>query len=399
MRALLLTCIICASIFASLLLVTHAVGQHIIQIPFFSVVESKEQQCFNKSYQEINELDVALWDSLMQEDTITSAFGAMLFFINFFSELKEYNTAECISLAEIQRSRHSNARSSTFATCAILQKYGWDVQCFYNDAECYLGISLTDDWKVRKANWVEKDGKAYYLKEFNLTTALGELISDDPAATYRSLTPNKEDLRAVPIINELPRFTGPVKEKEIVWFYNDLRYAVTVSIYEQQIEWTRNLPPSLYGMARVGIEELNNIRLPDTLMAMIAGFNEFDRVNFLFKLSQSESIFIYDSKQPIKSVSQQLLDGRNDCDGRSVFLYSLLRATLGYTGTEIVFLSWPNHIALGLRPKTAGAIQKLEAAGGYYTGDRYYILDAAFTGNTFWGSKMERLTDVCEIVR
>ncbi|GAI96831.1 unnamed protein product, partial [marine sediment metagenome] len=41
---------------------------------------------------------------------------------------------------------------------------------------------------------------------------------------------------------------------------------------------------------------------------------------------------------------------------------------------------------------------KILRQDGFYAGDGYYILDAAYVGDTYWGSKMNRFPDECKII-
>ncbi|HEC78151.1 MAG TPA: hypothetical protein ENI34_03290 [candidate division WOR-3 bacterium] len=364
-----------------------------------SRLDIKENNCFNQSYNQLSDSLIAVWDSIFQANGIKDEpFAMMLYLIEWFNQMSSEETTGYHSIAKISSTGKTNLRSSILAVCAIMQKFGWDILCFYNEDECYLGLALDETWKIRKANWVEKNNKNYYLKEFDTVTPVGELKIDNPASKYRSIKAKKENLNPIPIIRKMPVFGDPVFEKVLKWYYKNMEYNTTVSIPKAQIEWTQNLPPSLYGMTNPGIIELKRIGLVDRLKIMLNNFQEYDRVNFLLKFCQSESIFIYDSKQQIQSVSKQLTEGYNDCDGRSIFLYCLLRAVLDYSDEDIIFLSWPNHLALGLRPKTEEAVKILEENDGYSVNDKFYILDPTYLGNTGWGSKMKRLSNDCEII-
>lgn len=259
-------------------------------------------------------------------------------------------------------------------------------------------MNFTRDWQIRKGDWIEKDRKKYYLKEFDDYTPVGELKIDNPASKYQSLKVKNLIPKPIPLIKNLPEFKNtPAYKKKLKWHYQNRNYAITISIPEEQLAWTRNLPPSLYGMVSSGIEELKNTEIINKLKFLASEFAEYEKVNFLLKFCQSESIFVYDKNLPIKSISQQLLDGRNDCDGRSVFLYCLLYTVLEYNYVEIIFTSWSNHLALGLKPKTEVAKKTLKKSG-FSVGDEYYILDATYAGETFWGSKMKSLPSKCEVI-
>lgn len=360
----------------------------------------KTNECFDRSYRQISDSLLTTWNSLFDALGISgNPFAMMLYFIEYFRAMDQEDSDEYFSLQDMIANNSTNSMSSMLTTCAIMQKMEWDFQVFFNENESYLGINLTEDWQIRKGNWVEKDGKSYFLKEFNCKTPVGKLESDNPASTYQCLKSSELDLKPVPLVNSLPVFCGSIHEKRLVWFYKDNKYHLTVEIPHGQAEYTRNLPASLFGTVASGVYEFNNMGLIDNLKYFVEDFDEYDQVNLLFKLSQSESIFIYDNKKPIKSITNQLIEGHNDCDGRSIFLYCLLNVVLGYDSADMVFINWPNHLAIGLKPKTRIAEDILKGQDAIYVGDKYYILDPAYVGDTYWGNKMKRLSDECEIIK
>lgn len=365
-----------------------------------SGILDEENRCFDKTYGQISDSLLGEWSALFTTSGIgDNPFAMMLYFVRYFNGMEQHDGNECFSFQEIMTNNKTNIISSTIVTCAIMQKLGWDFQCFYNNNECYLGVHFTEAWQVRKGNWVERDGKNYFLKEFDYRTPAGDLKSENPAKTYQCLKTRNKELLPVSLINSLPTFRGFSHEKDLVWFYKGKRYSITAWIPEEQAEWTSNLPVSLYGTVVSGVHEFDNIGIKDDLIYLVRDFEEYDQVNLLFKLSQSESIFVYNNKKPIKSITNQLIEGENDCDGRSIFLYCLLKIVLDYDSTEMVFINWTNHLAIGLRPKTNSAEELLKQTNAEYVGDRFYILDAAYVGDTYWGSKMKRLSDDYEIIR
>jgi len=360
---------------------------------------SKIIKVFESSYGEITKEFLGSLDSVFEfVDIQDNPFVLTIFLINYFSNFTENDIKGYLSLNEILMKRKSNLRSSAIATVAIMQKLGWDVQLFYNEKECYLGLNLSEDWKVRKGTWIEKDGKKYYLKEYDTKTPVGYLKFDKPGSVYKSLKVHTLNLSPIPLIKSLPAFSStPAYQKGLKWRFKDKDYQIKISIPVAQAAWTLNLPPSLYGMVASGIEELKNLEVIEKLKFLTGDFEEFDQVNFLLKFCQSEGVFFYDKGMAIRSITNQLIDGRNDCDGRSVFLYCLLRSMLDYPDSNIVFLGWKNHLALGLKPKTEGALLELKKSG-IAIGD-YFILDPAFLGDTQWGSRMKILNGRCEIIK
>lgn len=356
---------------------------------------SDEQLCYDMSYDQISDAMIAEWESLFVEQGIEdNPFAVMLYFIDHFSTFEEDSSNSCHSLEYVLANRRTNIRSSILITSAMMQQLGWDMQCFFNDNECYLGIHFDSLWAIRQGHWVEKNGNQYYLKEFDTYTPTGFLKKVDPADTYQSLTVKQKQTKPIPLINSMPRFGGSFYEIPLVWVYRDRTFAITVRIPVDQVEWSGNLPPSLYGMVAAGIQEFKNTDMVKQLVFLVSEFDEFDQVNILLRLCQSESVFVYDNTCPIQSVSKQLYEGRNDCDGRSVFLYCLLRTVLGYTDSDIMFITWPNHVALGVKPMTAQTDSLLSTFGNYVE-DKYYILDPTFIGETYWGTKMGRMPKEC----
>jgi hypothetical protein len=370
-----------------------------VDIPFLISRLDEENNCFNSSLAAISDDFLVHMDSLFEDMGIEKdGFLQTIYYIEMFMNLTARETPACVPLDTIINRGSSNTRSNVLATCALLQTSGWDVLCFYNDTECYLGLNLNEDWVVRRGNWVEKDGKKYYLKVFDLSTPVGSLLVDEPAAKYLSISSIRNDLRSIPCISSLPPFKGESLAMKLIWEYHDSIFTALALIPEEQMQLTQNLPPSLYGMAYSGMIEIQNAGLIEQLKAIVADMSEFEGVNCLYKFCQSEDIFIYDNTQPIKSVSHQLINGRNDCDGRSVVLYALLRTVMDYQKDDIVFLGWPNHIALGLKPSGAETYQRLFERNAFSI-EEFFVLDAAYAGDTQWGDKMPRLSDTCEIIK
>ncbi len=354
-------------------------------------------QCYRNSYNQIDDSTVLFWKKRFAGNEIFDPFGMLIYLIKYFSDFQPVDNNEYLTLNEIFARKRSNKKSSIIAISALMQHLGWDIQYFYDKKEDYFGLRLSDEWKIRKANWIDKEDKRYYLKEFDDSTPVGELKIKNPARTYQGLNDIRTNLKPLPLISSLPKFQGGYVSRNLRWQYKGITYQFRIRVLKEQIEWTKNLPPSLYGMVYSGIEELKNTALIERLKFLSGEFDEYGRVNFLLKFCQSKEVFKYKSGLPIKSVSQQLIEGENDCDGRSVFLYVLLRTVAGYPESSIVFLSWPNHIALGLRPGDHKTLEILERNG--FSVDGYFILDPSYCGDTAWGSKMKRLTGKCQKIK
>ncbi|UCC12530.1 MAG: hypothetical protein JSW02_03070 [candidate division WOR-3 bacterium] len=360
----------------------------------------EKTECYQNSYWAISDSVLESWTRIfVQEGIDGNPFAMTIYLIEHFSRMRQVRDDKCLVLDEISSSGQTNLQSSVIATCALMRKMGWDLQLFYNDDEIYLGIYFSDVWEIRGGHVVESDGRTYYLKEFDTNSPVGMLNKKTKGHFHRCYDAVELVLEPLPLVQSLPWFDGEYHERKLKWEYQDKSYTYSMRIPEKQVQWTQNIPLSLYGMAASGILELQNTGLPDHLQRLIHGLNEYERVNFLLKFCQSEGVFRYKKDEPIKSVSEQLQKGRNDCDGRSVFLYSLLRSVMDYTDDDIVFALWPDqlHLALSLRPRTAEAIEIL-GSKGYSTGNGFYILDATYEGETYWGSKMDVLSGKMEII-
>jgi hypothetical protein len=71
-------------------------------------------------------------------------------------------------------------------------------------------------------------------------------------------------------------------------------------------------------------------------------------------------------------------------------MYCLLRTVLDYPASHIVFVDWPYHVAVALKPMSEHAAQVL-GEDGAIVGDGYYVLDPSYVGDTSWGSSIEFL--------
>lgn len=358
----------------------------------------EEGECYQASFAAISDSILASWTrTFVQEGIDNNPFAMMIHLIDHFSRMDQVRHNNCISLESIYKEGQTNVRSSAITTCALMHKMGWDLQCFYDDVETYLGVCFSDDWGIVGGEGAEResDGRVYLWKDFDISSQVGKFRQVDVS---RFKNTKQTDLAPFPLIKTLPWFEGEYFERQLRWQYQNKMHTFTVRIPKQQIEWTKNLPSSLYGMVASGILELKQTGLPDYLQQLVQGLSEYEKVNYLFKFCQSEGVFRY-ADQPIKSVSRQLQEACNDCDSRGVFLYCLLRTVMDYTDDDIVFVLWPDeqHLALSLRPRTEGALEILKKKG-YCTHDDFYVLDPTYTGKTRWGSIAEDLPDRGEII-
>lgn len=360
---------------------------------------SDESECYQTSYAAISDSALASWTRIfVQEGIDNNPFAMMIYLIGHFSNMEQVRHDDCMSLDDISSSGQTNVRSSVIATCALVRKLGWDLQCLYNKNDVYLGICFSREWEIMEGLGTENDGRIYFVKEFDTYSPAGISKQKNPALC-QSITVSEAGLKPFPLVTTLPWFEGEYHERRLKWDYEGTAYTHTVRILKQQIEWAENLPRSVCGMAASGMLELHNIGLSNDLQQLVRGLNEYERVNFLLRFCQSEGVFRYEQDEPIKSVSRQLQEARNDCDGRSIFLYCLLRTVLDYTEDEVVFVMWPDqlHLTLSVRPRTEDALEILKKRG-YCTHDDFYVLDPAYMGDTDWGSKMKQLSDKIEII-
>lgn len=359
---------------------------------------SSADECYAISIQNISDKSISsLQEIYLKLGIGDNPYAQLLFLFVLFSSASRTSTTGFIPLDIILNSGASNIWSNAIAVVVIMNKMGWDINCFYNDTECYLGINFSKVWHITKKASIIDRGRQYVLKEFDTETPAGQL-NNERSSRFRNLKTPIENLKPIPAITSLPEFKGEVIEKELSWQYIDQECRMMVSIPKEMVHFTENLPASTFGMVMCGIEELKQLDLTDRLKSYIEERNEYHQVNFLLKFCQSKGVFAYDSGADIKSVSRQLLEGKNDCDGRSVFLYVLLISILDYSIDDIVFLHWPFHYALGLKPKTELAESLLIRKGGVCYGG-YWVLDPTYTGETYWGYKMPHLPEECEIIR
>lgn len=355
--------------------------------------------CYATSYRQVSDALLVSLNSIFEKlGIVDNPFGQMLFLIELFSTFTIAERDGYYTMIEILSQRTSNELSNAIAILALMNKLGWDAQCFYSENKCYLGIHFTADWEIKKEIWIVENSKKYHLKELNTHTPAGEVLVFNPEAKYKSVERADGNLQPIPLVTNLPHFGGRSYSKKLRWQYNDAEYSLTIAIPHEQMHFTDNLPKSLFGMIFCGKEELENLGLSKKLRFLTNNMDEYDRVNFLLKFCHSEDVFSYDNGQLIKSISRQLLEGKNDCDGRSVFLYSLLMSVLDYSPSEILFVQWPKHLALALKPKTSTAQKKLSKHGASI-GEKFYIIDPTYTGDTFWGSRMPNLPDKYDLIK
>jgi hypothetical protein len=382
------------------LFILLASATYVIAAPPKSLPARKDVlNAFNRSYQQAVAQPAAFWDSAFEDLGIQeNPLAQVLHFIRFFSPPNMKTDEGLIPLNEMLSRNKSNPLSGCIALTALMQARQWDVECFYNQGECYIGLNLSEDWRVRKGSWVEMDGKKYYLKEFDDSTAIGETRIEKTGTRYLSLKAKRRDLKPIPVIDRLPVFNGESVPRQFKWTYDYVDHELSVAIPRQQLIWTKNLPASISGMVHPGFDELRRIGLDRQLRSLVGEGAEYYQVDFLLKFCQSGTIFKYTTGLPIRSVTRQIWEGANDCDGRSVLLCCLLCTVLDYPLDNIVFVSWENHLALGVKPRSIECLDTLKVMGSHVDDD-FYILDPAYMGATHWGSKMKNLSDKYEIIK
>lgn len=349
------------------------------------------QQCYDASYQQASDsmlvdIETEAGGAVTRHDP----FAMIVQLIKYLSEFDDVGGDDYFQFLDMMANKRGNVQSYIVAICVVMQKWGWDVQYLHNGSEKYIGLNFDEKWAIRQGHWVEIDGHKYYLKVFDEKTPVGELLVREPVSRYECLEVSGDRLKPLTLVTRLPQFAGATYDMQLNWSYGSSRFGVAFNISEEQVAWTRNLPPSLHGMVASGVAELAGLDLISRLRSLTDYYDEYDQVNILLKFCQSEDIFSYDSTLPIISVSRQLVDARNDCDGRSVLLHSLLGAVLDYPDSNIVFVEWPYHVALALKPMTAKAEEVLKQKGTL-VGAGYYILDPSYIGDTVWGSAVEFL--------
>ncbi|UCG29271.1 MAG: hypothetical protein JSV53_07025 [candidate division WOR-3 bacterium] len=363
-----------------------------------TLLQDPPQHCFDISIEHVSDSLLSVFESKFGgAATRDDPFVMLIQLIRYFSAFENSTDKDYFTVSEILEDEQSNVQSSIIAICAIMQSWGWDVQYIYNGNEHYLGVNFGDEWVVRQGHWVDIRGHKYYLKVFDDHTPVGELIVNEPAHAYQSLEISGTHLKPLPSIARLPEFRGTAYTRRLHWNYENTRFGVTIEIPEEQVAWTHNLPSSLFGMVASGIRELDGLDLVGRLKSLVRDYEEYESVNFLLKFCQSEDIFAYDSTLPVISVSRQFSEARNDCDGRSVLLYCLLQTVLDYPSSHIVFVEWPYHVALALKPITERSAELLSQQGTC-VGENYYILDPSYIGDTSWGSSIEFLDGECRMI-
>ncbi len=349
---------------------------------------------FSRSTQQITEEMQSFWDSTFCDLGIDdSPFAQIIFLIRYFTQLiPAAPTDKFYTLEQIMDDRQCNRASGCIALTALMQARGWDVVSFFNDREWYLGLGLGEEWNIRKASWIPLNDRRYYLKEFDDTTAIGITQIDDPASRYNALSVTRPGLQSIPVVRYLPALDPePVYSRRLRWQYDTCGYEAVLSIPREQLAWTGNLPASISGMLYCAFDELRRLKLDQVLVRFTSGCGEYEQVDRLLKFCQAESVFRYNPKVPIRSISRQLYDGENDCDGRSVLLGALLHTVLEYPIDHLLFIGWENHLALAVQPQTEECRRRLQDREAFAPVEGFYLLDPAYMGATHWGSKMKKL--------
>lgn len=121
--------------------------------------------------------------------------------------------------------------------------------------------------------------------------------------------------------------------------------------------------------AEFTLKELERTGLADALRSFVEGSpSEVAAVNSVLRLFQANLQY---EEGPLESLTETLHQMRGDCDQQSALMHAALQA-IGYPADHILAISDDHHLALALRPRTAGPDR---AAQLKYEGQDWWILD------------------------
>lgn len=364
-------------------------------LPPNGFVNYDDEECLWVSFKEIkNSGWTNQFKKIFQEfDIGKNPYAQLLFLIQFFNSFPNDGTNKFLSFNKIIQYRHANRKSKILCTAAFAQALGLDVQVFKNDTfGYYLGVNYGS--KIDCGYFIPRGSKRYIFKEFDMENRLGE-VKFKNKHIWTKLPTLSQNLNSVYQPYSLPPFQNN-REKELTWEWKGNKYTIIAHLSDAQLSYVKLLPRDFKDMVLIGVEELKNTGIPEQLKELTKNINEIEKVNFLLKFVQK--VFQY-KKSDIKSVTESLYDGYNDCDTRSIVLAGLLMTVMGYNTSDILGLEWPNkHTALALKPKTDYAKQNLSGGSITYNGEKYFILDSTYEGNTRWGSMMPDLPEECTII-
>lgn len=93
-------------------------------------------------------------------------------------------------------------------------------------------------------------------------------------------------------------------------------------------------------------------------------------INALLRTIQKQFTYVVG---PLRSMSEVVHTREADCDQMAMFMLVAL-LELGYTSKDIVAVNWPEHLALGIRPKG----QSPEGSSVRYKGAIFHVLDLTY---------------------
>jgi len=366
-----------------------------LTLPANELVDNDDEECLRLSFEEIKNSD---WPNQFKNmfkklGVQKKPYAQLLFLIQFFNSFQNDDTNKFFTFNKMIQYRRANRKSKILCTLAFAQALGWDVQVFKNDAlGYYLGVNYGS--KIDCGYYIEWQGIRYIFKEFDMENRLGMVKFKNPH-TWIKLPTLSQNLNPVYHPYILPPFSSN-REKKLTWEWKGKKYSIIANLSDDQLSYVKLLPRDFKDMVLIGIEELKNTRIPKQLKELTKNMDEIEKVNFLMKFVQKA--FQYKTSD-IKTVTESFYDGYNDCDTRSIVLAGLLMTVIGYNASDILGLEWPNqHMALAVKPKTVFAKQNLAGGSITYNGEKYFIFDSTYEGDTAWGSMMPNLPKKCTII-
>lgn len=281
-----------------------------------------------------------------------------------------------------------SAGSRLLAIGALLRAMGYAVVPHQiEDSSLLLGLPLEGDPKSVNANTIKANLRVRRGKGAAQSHVFRWLMWDgtgrigDPRAGGTLVLKLPELLDGPQrgfswVSRRIPAFTLQQPDPR-VWPVHGQDRVLTWHQHEDARVWLAAFPAlSFPHQARLAREELATLDITPSLEPLRTGAQtETELVDTLLRSVQT---YIRYQEGPLRSLYDILEDRTGDCDQLSLVLQALL-VSIGYELDDLRAFRWPDHLALGLRPREQGPTEGSGADEGTH---RFWALDAAFTHRT-----------------
>ncbi len=267
-------------------------------------------------------------------------------------------------------------------TWFLLIKTGYQARIGYDKKKIYLLLPATT--MIYGKSYFKLDGNKFY----KLST---QPVKEEKSSiyTYPGKYPGadkKLELR----IKEWPTLKQVEKERKLIFKYQGKKYVITIIYEDQIVNFVKDYPQTtIDAYAGAPFSDLSRESFFKEIAKLVDGKSETSAVNLLLSFVQNSFSYKTDQQQfgyeKWFFAEETLNYPYSDCEDRSVIFARLVQEFLGL---KVVFLNYPQHMAVAVRFSKPVKGDKVK-----YKDKWYIICDPTYIGATY-GKAMPQFKNV-----